>query len=62
MIHSDRMEFVQIHTDAGGVGIGFECPTCGDRLIWSKSMWWELECSCGRWNFDITAEIVKDEK
>jgi len=56
----DKMEFVDIHTDAGGVGIAYRCPMCDEHLVWSHGMWWELECNCGKWKFDIRAELVKD--
>ena len=52
----------QVHDDAGGVGIEFQCPDCRTHLTYAQSAWWELECSCpGRtWNLSVRITF-KDE-
>ena len=46
----------QVHDDAGGAGITWQCPDCRQSLTYAHGAWWDLECSCvGRdWNLSVS--------
>lgn len=45
----------EVHDDAGGAGIAWQCPDCHSELVWAPAMWWDLECRCKnrRWDLDL---------
>ncbi len=51
-------DFTDVHSDAGGTGIEWRCPTCNDRLVWAPYGWWELRCSCEEKDWDLQVVIT----
>jgi len=52
------------NSDCGGAGFEWVCPDCGEKVYWAPSMWWELDCSCRNWDFEmvISGELKEEYK
>ena len=50
------------NTDCGGGGFSWRCPDCGESISWAPGGWWDLECSCRDWDFEISVvgELKKE--
>lgn len=53
----------EVHDDAGGAGVKWQCPDCGDELVWASGMWWDLQCNCENrhWNFEVNITYVDSQ-
>lgn len=54
LIKIENFEFTtDVHCDAGGIGIRFQCPICTDKITWAPYARWGLECECRKWSVDF---------
>ena len=55
-IYISDVEACDVHSDAGGKGLTWNCPICGNRVVWAPGGWWEVTCECDRnWRVEISA-------
>jgi len=51
-------EYVETHPDAGGAGMEWFCPDCGERLCDAPGRWWQLRC-CRDWEVETVIKGVR---
>lgn len=52
----------EVHDDAGGAGIRWQCPDCKSELVYADSGWWDLKCVCKGRSWDLRVVITfRDE-